>query len=168
MCSRSMPLIAAHRLFLWEKNFTPILWGQVSLWEGWSGSWNLKLNLRSNLWSTLIKPWLRLPQVYIKSCSVSNIFCNWLERISKELKLLVLLLEVVGTHWSIWLRRNHLVFERKILFSFVSYIYLGYPPETRYMLSSPWHTGGVLVFVLQITSVCDFLFWWLCAFLVVF
>ena len=59
-------------------------------------------------------------------------------------------------------------FERKILFSFVSYIYLGYPPKTRYMLSSPRHTGVVLVFVLQITSVCDFLFWWLCAFLVVF
>ena len=45
--------------------------------------------------------------------SISHMFGNWLQGISKEMKPLVLL-GAATTCWSFWLCRNDLVFERKI------------------------------------------------------
>jgi hypothetical protein len=91
--------------------------------------------------------------------SVSSMLGSWLYGLSKELKSLALL-GAAATCLSLWLCRNDLVFEKKCIFSFTSYLldytlapYMGCPTDvnfTRFGCSgiSTIGVGGQVVFYL--------------------
>ena len=127
------------------------------------------------LWLPFRSSSFRWPQVQLNLYSVSNMFGNWIQGISKDLKPLVLL-GAAATYWSIWLCRNDIVFENKNSspFRLSSWLFIdiicGLSSKSRthkiwlwlfcstwYMwpwLSSPRHMDNVLVFGLIVTRVC--------------
>ena len=140
------------------------------------------------LWLPFRSSSFRWPQVQLNLYSVSNMFGNWIQGISKDLKPLVLL-GAAATYWSIWLCRNDIVFEKKKYPSPLRVIFLvihqlhtwaillkpdtqdlvvaasGYLAQVAKVIFFQTHGWHSILWIISHQKVCSFLFLMVASFL---